>query len=392
MRKNRHMGSLPTTFLIDGILLLSFLYVSIRVYVDYQLGGNSWKQGDWLINNAAGSVRRGPFGDFVISLSDILGLSPLLIVVVMQIILLAGLYFVFRILVAEVKNPKVVLLLITCPAIFVVFWVADPQGSVRKELIAFLGISLYALGSIRRNWSMLWAGVGIFCISTLAHEAMVLFLPNFYAIAIISKLSDYSVLHTRLSLGFASAFSISSLHFAIRNASLQDVTGICLALMERGLSESICDGAISWLTYDRAYAAVYLAALLSVKRATGFVLSYVAALTPLIYVIWQTNRRIMGILLAALSALPFLILYPFAVDWGRWISFHIFSLTIIIVCLLTRYGATINGRMSHYKVIFMIGLLVSPGHMIGIILGGALRQLVGEVLHRLVKIGLLLLG
>ena len=111
--KADHTSVLPAflKYASDGILLLGFLYVSLRVLYDYIAGGNSWKQGDWLINNAAGSIRRGPLGSFIISIDDLVDSNPLFVVSVIQIALLAVLFITFRLLVTKLHNPRISILL-----------------------------------------------------------------------------------------------------------------------------------------------------------------------------------------------------------------------------------------------------------------------------------------
>lgn len=369
----------------DGFLFLSFLYVSLHVLNDYRAGGNGWKQGDWLINNAAGPIRRGPFGSAIISISDWLNLDPLAFVVIIQISLLALTFATFRILVTSMRNPMISIILIMSPAIFVVFWVADPQGSVRKELIAFAGISLYALGAVRANWVLLWLGVVIFLVSNLSHEAMVLFVPTFFAIILFSGLHKTSATHSIASVAVIVSFSIYALLFAMRHTRVDDIYPICAMLTERGLAESICSGAIRWLSYDTAYGFEAVSSRLGVRSLGGFLVAYFAALAPLVYIIWLSEKRMWGLMAVILLALPFVPLYPVAVDWGRWMSFHVFSATIVLACAISTNRFVLQRAPSHYYVwsLVTLGLLISPLHTIGGILGGVPRRIASNLMRLL---------
>lgn len=364
----------------DGILFLSFLYISLRIFYDYRAGGNGWKQGDWLINNAAGPVRRGPFGSAIISISDTINLDPLFVVCTIQIALLAALFITFRLLVAEIRNPKVSILLVASPAIFTIFWAADPQGSVRKELIAFLAISLYALGAVRKNWLLLWLGAATFCVGALSHEAMVLFAPTFLALVFSSGLDKESATHALATIALIFCFSVFAFLFAIENSSATDTSKICAALVDKGLSDSICSGAISWLSYDSAYGFQAVISRLGVRSVGGFLISYAAALAPFIYIAWLNERKIIFGAFLILLALPFAPLYFVAVDWGRWMSFHIFSVTTILACAIAKDRLQIQRSPSDYYLLSLVGLgiLISPSHTIGIVWGGVARRAASE--------------
>lgn len=364
----------------DGFLFLSFLYISLNVIRDFRAGGNSWKQGDWLINNAAGSIRRGPLGSAIISIGDRFDLDPLLIVSVAQIALLALLIITFRFLVSEVRNPKIALLLIISPAIFTVFWIADPQGSVRKELIAFAGLSLYALGAVRANWTFLWIGVAFFCVSTLSHEAMVLFTPTFLALIFFSGIHKVSARQSMATIAVILCFSLFAFLFAIKNPGVEDTSAICAALTERGLSETICEGAIRWLSYDTTYGFQAVRSELTPHRLAGFIIAYLVALAPLVYVIWLSPIKTRGVMVLILLALPFVLLYPITLDWGRWMSFHIFSATIVLTCAIVKNRLPIHRTPStcHLLCLVILAIQISPLHMIGIIAGGAAKRIASE--------------
>lgn len=368
----------------DGFLFLSFLYISLRGFFDYRRGGESWKQGDWLINSAAGPIRRGPFGSAIISISDWLNLDLLAFVIIIQIVLLALTFVTFRTLVASTRDPGIAILLIISPAIFTVFWAADPQGSVRKELIAFAGISLYSLGAIRANWMLLWLGVALFLVSTLSHEAMVLFVPTFFAIILISELHKTSRAHALTSIAVIVSFSIYALLFAIKNNGLEDFYPICAVLTERGLGESICEGAIMWLSYDAAFGFENVKSLLDVHNLAGFLIAYFAALVPLAFIIWISEIRVRrSVIAVVLLALPFLPLYPVAADWGRWMSFHVFSASIVLACAIAVDRSLPQRSPADYHLfpLLFLGVLISPFHMIGIIWGGVTGRVASDLMR-----------
>lgn len=382
-------NSIPHALLrhVSGIyLFFSFAYISLRVALDYRAAGNAWKQGDWLINNAAGPVRRGPFGSAIISISDFANLNPLLLVSAIQLALLAILFFAFLILLAEIRSAPIVLLLAISSAIFTVFWAADPQGSVRKELIAFAGITIYGIGALQKNWALLWLGVALFCVATVAHEAMVLFAPTFLAIAAFSGLHKESAIQSTISIATVFCFSAFAFIFAIRHSGAEDTAQICAALTARGLNDAICAGAIRWLSYDSAYGFEQVISRVGLRSGGGFLISYAAALAPFAYLIWLSKQRVLMCIALILLALPFVPLYIVAVDWGRWMSFHVFSVTVVFACAIIKNRFEIQRSVNLYYVLSLVSLavLISPRHTIGVIWGGAVRE-AGSIFWRLVN-------
>ena len=369
-------SSIFLNYTTSAFLILSFLYISLGVFCDYRAGGNSWKQGDWLINNEAGNVRRGPFGSMILSASDFAGSNPLLIVSSIQIIFLAVLFISFRLLADQGRKSPITILILISPAIFTAFWVADPQGSVRKELLAFAGLSLSALAAVRENRLIFWLGVLTFCVSILAHEAMVLFTPTFFGIILVSRLHKTAIAHALSASLIVSLFSLFAFFYAISCSQAIDVIAICAPLIERGLDKEICGGAIKWMAYDSAYGFQAVISKINIRSLGGFLISYAAALAPFLYFIWIGRRSTGSGVILVLLALPFVPLYFIAVDWGRWMSFHIFSAAILLACAMAKDSFPIRRNPSNHHIFLLaiFAFFISPQHTIGIIWGGAVRR------------------
>lgn len=360
---------------VDFFLALSCLYVSWRAFRDYQVGGQPYKQGDWLISNAGGAVRRGHFGSGIISISDFLGIDLLLTVFLAQVIALLILFAAFRRVITPLTNSSI--LLAISPAIFTVFWVADPGGSVRKELLAFAGLAMCALSTMRDSRLLLGVGVLTLCVSFVAHEAMVLFVPSFLGIIFLSGMFKTDRNRATVSCAVVLCVAAYCFYFAVAHAQAPDVSLVCSPLLARGLDPAICSGAIAWLGYDSAYGFRTVLGEINPVRLTGFVSAYIAALAPFYYLIRRTNHPMNGILVLLAAGLPFAPLYAISIDWGRWMSCHIFSAAIIMACALRHNKLTIREDIpdAHVFSFITVSLLVSPQHEIGLQLGGVLRQL-----------------
>ena len=86
LKRNKNLLILSTLYIITLLNILFFLIYSIKN------GGNSWSQGDWLINNEIQIVRRGWFGSFILFLSENLSLNPLYLLGLIQSIII---FFIF---------------------------------------------------------------------------------------------------------------------------------------------------------------------------------------------------------------------------------------------------------------------------------------------------------
>tara|TARA_R110000751_G_scaffold8041_3_gene32520 strand:- start:23475 stop:24644 length:1170 start_codon:yes stop_codon:yes gene_type:complete len=364
---------------IDFFLVISFFHISVQVARDVAAGGNGWKQGDWLINSINGDVRRGFSGDLFIYASDIFGTELLTLVAVTQVALLGLLFLAFRTLLRGI-NPSTTAILAISPAIFTVFWVADPQGSVRKELLTFLGLTVCALGIVRERDIFFAAGAFIVSIGFLAHEAMILFLPLMWALLALSWSSKKRSILKSILVVIVSFFSFYALHFALSNIQVPSSGMVCQPLMERGLDKRICDGTIAWLTYDRAQGQQAVLSNLSPASTAYFVLSYLAAMAPFFYLLMRCQKRPLALMFLIASAIPFLPLYFVAVDWGRWVSLHIFSVVLLtaVAFQIGKLRLTRDIDPVMLSVLITGALLVSPGHMIGMEMRGALERLISD--------------
>ena len=125
------------------------LFIGYLIYQDYTLGGHEWKQGDWLINNMNGAVRRGIMGSAILWFSGVTSLDPILVITTLQG-LLFGLCIILLSCAIERSNCRHTLwLLVLSPAFFVNFWAVDPDGALRKELIIYLAFSVLLFATTR---------------------------------------------------------------------------------------------------------------------------------------------------------------------------------------------------------------------------------------------------
>ncbi len=344
---------------------VAFAIVFAYLAQDYLLGGNSYKQGDWLINIELAAVRRGLPGSAFIHMSDLLHIDLLLLVVLCQAALLAlfaaCLYKVMR----KIDHQPLFLLLLFSPAFTLLFWANDPQGSLRKELFAYAAFALLLAGLAdgRRLYAAI--ATGLFALGMLGHEANCLFLPAF--VWLLYQAGRTGMLAAR-ELGIAVAVllaaAMASAVFFFRHVSLADEGPVCAPLLARGLPAAFCEGAISWVTRDLSYAIRVTAGNWSMDSwAFWTIYLWITALA-----VWFSSHFVQGrklMLMYVGTALPFLPLFYVALDWGRWMNFHL-SCWIFLILAEQMLGRLQFGRTVDRRLLFMLGISIlpwAPSHM-----------------------------
>ena len=362
----------------NGILFImilgsALLYVLYQLFVDFSLGGNSWKQGDWLINEISGPIRRGLLGSAILLFSDVVGLSPLLILISMQALFVTLIFTVVGVAALRLGIPDKLLLLLISPGFLILFWFNDPQGSVRKELLVYLAFLPLVVAALRNR------GIPIayvlsciaYAMAVFAHEGTVFFLP-FLWLAIFLVLPPNSSTQIRIAaMAVPSILAIVAGLYAAMNTHLPDTNQICAEVMQRGLDPAICDGAIDYLEHTPEEARMEPGRLLS-AHFPSFVLIYAACLLSFRVVLQGSDRVGLWFIAVVSSGLAFLPLYVLAGDWGRWLNYHISSLTfVLLIFLLKRRPAWLYdapqqmGYVCLLAVSLVVGVNHSPGEMIG---------------------------
>ena len=298
---------------LSGAMVLGFLVNLL------ERGGFSWIQGDWLINIENIHVRRGPLGSLLIRISDATGVDLLLLLGavqggVMVLLLLACTAVLWRLL----RDPTFALIVFS-PAVFFVFWMANPRAIVRKEMLVFTALALLLLIPMRPalRWVLAGASLLLYLLAVSGHEAMTLMFPAWAAVLLVVMWPwrDRPLLWVMLGLGALAALAKGL--YAIRFRGIDDVMPVCAPLLERGLGDSYCGGSIKWLIQGPVPVLERFG-----EDVPVFLVGYVLASIPLFWLAIRHPWR--GPLLLGFFGLlvPVLPLYPIAWDWGRWMLMH----------------------------------------------------------------------
>ncbi len=374
------MLNIRTISISFGILLLTAPVIAWSRF-DYVNGGHGWRQGDWLINFGDGPIRRGLIGEFLIFISDTSGLQLLLTTQLFQVFLFLATAFVFWQIALRHRNPGLLLFLAASPAFFLIFFAANPMGSMRKEVFGILALSLLVLDSlvkIRPGWlpalSVFTFTVG--CIGNVLHSLMLpVMLTGLYFLYAQSRLSKSAFL---VLSAISAAMALFWMTFAIVFNEVTNLDAICRPLLVRDLNFEVCNDAIRWLVTGEVAHSSQVVQRLTLVSSAEYIVVFVFSIIPLLlglYVFFE-KRLLLGII--AISFLPLLPLYLTATDWGRWLSI---SYTASILLIVQAHAA---GRINYSAlprprvIIFLIGisLLVAPEHSIGWKPVGALASIV----------------
>ncbi|WP_281857991.1 hypothetical protein, partial [Litoreibacter halocynthiae] len=132
--------SITHSIAFSGVLIVTVVPVLARLWFDFLIRGNGWRQGDWLINSGSGPVRRGIIGDALIWLSDTSSIPLLTLTIAVQVGILALLIGLFILVWRFHEHRLLFLFLIASPAFFLIQWAGEVQGIMRKEIFGYLAM------------------------------------------------------------------------------------------------------------------------------------------------------------------------------------------------------------------------------------------------------------
>lgn len=317
-------------WLACGGLVLAWIGVLQVLWRCLSLGGHKWLQADWLINLAAGPVRRGPFGEALIRLAELSGITPLTMVGVVQAVLVSALFLGTLRLVAVQTRPAIVLAVLSA-GFFAVLWSADALSGLRKEVIPLLALVLLAApgaGLLR-----LLVSAGLMAAGAWGHEVAVLMTPA-WGVALLLLPPNCSRRAQAMVAAITAAVVLWAAVYAFRHASVTDTAAICTRITRIGPVHPVfCDGAIAWLGLGESGPATVRYALGVSHNLFLLPLAIALSFAPLVHLccLGKADRWLLALLL--LAAAPILLLYPIAIDWGRWVSLQVSTISILLLGL-----------------------------------------------------------
>ncbi len=319
--------------------LATFLFGLLILRID-----KSWTVSDWLTNYQGGFVRRGLPGEIIYFLSHLTHLTPFFYVALLFLSGYAVLLFSFRRLALRSTYSIWALALYFSPATLA-FPILDLGAGYRKEVLYLAALSYFLVLLARDRLSSRGATLYIalsLLLGTLAHESLICYAPYFFAALVLGGrtvaqaarqwapgfalglLSAAACAHWKGDLG--TAFRIcSSLGYPLLGQSTNQVcAGGALGFfgMTPFLAHWLTKVVVARYHYIPIYAALGLFALApalagSIALARGG---------------WRRETLTLWVsTLAAFAASS--ILFYYAIDWGRWVDLHVFSIAALFLLL-----------------------------------------------------------
>ena len=359
--------------------LLASLYVLQQAFEDFQIGGHLWKHGDWLINSELTPTRRAFIGNLILKFSDILGITPVTAIWIIQSCLFIFSIGLLLLLIKPFKGTPVIWLVILSPAFFIFFWAASPQAGMRKELIIYISFLCLLMSYIHLNMAIILIiiSVFIFSIGVLSHEAMALFLPAYVFCLLLSgkknKLPSF-LIYMLVVVTLSTA--LGAIIYAATYPSVDNFQQVCQPLLDRGLDASICDGAIRWLQYDAQRSSEIVQSEATLSKWLKLAAAYLLSTAGFCFFASHTNAPYRVTLLYVVAAIPFFPLFFLGLDWGRWINFHFSSAVFSVIALLLAGKITIERSPNYrYFVPFLLSnFFWSIGHIAPLVPFGIVGQ------------------
>jgi len=371
--------------LIGTAFLLYFMYFALASN-KARNSESPWSYGEWLISYASGYQRRGLSGTFILGVSDFFHLDPLWLIFSTQILGFGTLLILLFRTLTRHEMPLISLVGVFSPmAIF--YSLVDEAVVGRKEL--FLYILCLAWFEFWKNHShpeiggaflvkCLLFSLGLF-ILLLTHEGLAVFFPLLLTTLFVKRFFRADISRQVFAIGIATIAApviliAITLFFLPQKSSVAE---LCAPLIEFGITQKICSGAIDWSARSGGEGIGY--ALTELGLLPPSFLNYipVAVVTLLVSVsalILSVNPIEKELALSKVSSRAFSVfifvalaltlpLYIIAFDWGRYLS-----ITVTIISFATLYvisddniRTVLNNSKTHSKIQVPISWWVAFG-------------------------------
>lgn len=368
--------------LILGLVLVYLLY---QLFVDYSLGGNTWKQGDWLINELSAPIRRGLFGSALLRTSDLLGANPLLLLILFQAGIVTLIFVVTGAAAIRLGTPEKVFLLLISPGFVVFFWFNDPQGSVRKEILVYLAFLPLIVSAMKGRGGVVACilAIAAYALAVASHEGNVFFLPFLWVAMWLVLPGNASIALRAALLAAPAVLALAGGLYAVANTHVADPGVICAQVVQRGLDPQVCGGAIDYLESTPEQARMHPGRLLS-EHFRSYLLVYLVCLLGFRVLLQGSPRLALGGVAVMASGLAFFPLYILAGDYGRWLNFHVSSLVFVALIALLRFRpAWLYERPNRldYACVLALSLVIGISHSPGELMDGFLVTIARGIYH-----------
>jgi hypothetical protein len=320
------MKKLPVWRMVFALAVLTYsAAVAISVYGQTMAaGGGTHQAGDWLISYPGEFVRRGLFGELLLTFAPP-GSATLSVLFAIDVACYVGVFVFFVAFLFRSQFSWSAIALACSPAALA-FSGWDPVGGFRKEVLGFVVLVLLAVArwtSSTITRSLLLAGsLMVWILGVFSWESLVFLLPGVgYLLLVNSTLPARRTLAAVYSVIGISGFAAS----ALRAGNTNTPGELCAAVTNHGLSDQLCTGAIAWMGRGVDDSLREVSANLAVY--SGYLVMLALAVLPIVLSPWL-RRYWPWALAAAISIVP---LFVLGIDYGRWIYILTMELTICMM-------------------------------------------------------------
>jgi hypothetical protein len=309
-------------FLLIGI---TTILLAIDNYHDY----HAYKIGDWLINYQVGFIRRGFFGEFVFILHEISGFDLGIILIFFQVVTYL-LVFTLIYKLIKINDAYFNYSLVLISPFFLFFHIADYQAGFRKEILYFLLLSyLIYLSHFNKEFftKMFYLSVLLFPLLILTHEMLALYLPYLLiAYFMMNKINYINSLKIALVLVPSAIAFLFAVSYEPNSVQINEMVSIISAIYP------VEPSGILWLDKNLYQAFEYTSQTIRNDYYIFYLfllLLMTFSLIPLknkIKIIFHEN---INIFLFIIMMIGTVVLSLVAIDWGRFIYIHVFSLILL---------------------------------------------------------------
>jgi hypothetical protein len=317
-------------------VLATSAYSAIASYAQViAAGGNDHQAGDWLISYPGTFVRRGMFGELLLSLTPP-GQATLWVLFAIQVALYVPLFgYVIDYLFRSRFSWSAIALACSPAALPFIGW--DPLGGFRKETLGFLALVLLALARRRLNrWlrGLLLAGSLIaWTVGVFSWESLAFLLPG---VGFLLLADDVIPLRRLLAAAYTAIGAVALGASVVAHGDAGTPARLCQAVVDHGLGTNLCTGAIAWM--GRGLDDSLRAVGQTLPVYSGYLVMFVLALLPIAVSPWL-RRYWPWVVAAVVGVAP---LFVLGIDYGHWI--HILVIELMI-CMIAGSVALIESRL-----------------------------------------------
>ena len=293
--------------------------------------------GDWMINYQGGFVRRGLPGEVAYLLSRCTKVPLPSLVILMQLLAYGVLLVAVWRLVHRASDALWVRAFVFSPATLA-FPVLDFVGGFRKEILLLAALAWLVLmlaGGRMTGWAVaLYCAVSAAAL-VLSHEALLLFLPYWLAALAVSSRSLWRAAWLMLPAAMTGGVCWFAVLTHPGNAGV--AARVCTSLGRS--TQDLCSGAVAALAQTRGEAHGYVLGMVAARHPVGMYAGLaVLALAPGAWALAQMfgsrRRRWIASVITVCAAASLAcsgVLFWYAMDWGRWMYIHAFSLFLVLL-------------------------------------------------------------